>query len=112
MRITYNKLVRDRIPEIIEQAGNQCRSWILSDDEFKNALRAKLAEEVQEFQEADEGKLIEELSDIYEVLDALLLAYGISHEDLVSTQQRKRTKRGGFQNRFWLEWVEDDTSTE
>lgn len=74
----YNKLVRDRIPEIIEQAGKIARWHQLNDDEFREALRAKVVEEAIELLEADDAGICTELADLAEVLDAALRVYGVS----------------------------------
>ena len=60
-KIIYNKLVRDRIPEIIEQAGQKCTCSILSDDDYLKMLDEKLNEELAEYQE---DKSMEELADL------------------------------------------------
>lgn len=96
----YNKLVRDKIPEIITQKGEACRWHVADEDEYRNFLLHKLNEEVQEFL-ADES--IEELADVLEVLDAML-AYREGVRDRVyAVQQKKRVARGGFFKRIVLE---------
>jgi predicted house-cleaning noncanonical NTP pyrophosphatase (MazG superfamily) len=67
MRKTYNKLVRDRIPEIIQAAGQEYATEVMSLEEYQQALREKLIEEAQEA--ADASDLISELADLYEVMD-------------------------------------------
>ena len=71
----YNKLVRDKIPEIIEADGKVCRTHILSNEEYIAALEVKLNEEVAEYQ-AD--KNLEEMADVLEVLHAICVARGYS----------------------------------
>ena len=75
----YNKLVRDKIPEIIQADGKAPKTRILSDEEHLEALLDKLGEEYEEFKEA---KNVEELADLYEVLLALADALHIPHEQL------------------------------
>lgn len=75
----YNKLVRDKIPEIIEADGKVCRTHILSNEEYIVALEAKLNEEVAEYQ-AD--KNLEEMADVLEVLHAICVARGYSLDEL------------------------------
>lgn len=111
MRIVYEKLVRDRIPEIIEARGKACHTRILAADEFRQALRDKLVEEAEELRTAAGDTLVEELSDLYEILDALMLTYGMRREDVLVAQDNKRNERGGFQDRVWLEWVEEDAES-
>ena len=81
----YNKLVRDKIPEIIEADGKTCKTRILSDEEYIASLEAKLNEEVAEYQ-AD--KNLEEMADVLEVLQAICLARGYSLEELKEQIQR------------------------
>jgi predicted house-cleaning noncanonical NTP pyrophosphatase (MazG superfamily) len=99
----YNKLVRDRIPEIIQQEGRTAITEIMGQGEYLEALRLKLVEEAQEAaQSLPEADLIKELADVYEVIDALLAAYQIDRDAVLSTQQKRRDQRGGFQNRIRL----------
>jgi predicted house-cleaning noncanonical NTP pyrophosphatase (MazG superfamily) len=106
MRKKYNKLVRDFIPEIIRQSGNQCEVAIMSEAEFSQALREKLLEEAQEVTGASPQDLVSELADLQEVIDALLAVYGISREEVLTEQRRKRTERGGFKQRLRLLWTD------
>ena len=93
------KLVRDRIPEIIEADGKKPIIRILSEDEYLQELDTKLNEEVAEYQ-AD--KSIEEMVDVLEVLFAICEARGYSIEQLMEVKQDKQDKRGGFKDRiFW-----------
>lgn len=106
MRKKYNKLVRDFIPEIIRQSGNQCEVAVMSEAELTQALREKLLEEAQEAAGASPQDLVSELADLQEVIDALLAVYGISREEVLTEQRRKRTERGGFQQRIRLLWTD------
>lgn len=106
MRQEHNKLVRDSIPEIIRQSGKQCEVALMSEAEFSQALREKLLEEAQEAVVASPENLVSELADLQEVIDALLVVYGIKRESLVKEQTRKRTERGGFEQRLRLLWTE------
>ena len=56
---TYHKLVRDRIPEIIEADGKTCVCETLSDEAYIRLLDQKLNEELAEYQES---KSLEELA--------------------------------------------------
>lgn len=97
--ITYNKLVRDRIPEIIEENGDSCRSKILSDAEYTEALNAKLDEEVAEFHKDQNA---EELADIMEILYALAKTIGSNKEELEQIRAKKAEKRGAFEQKIFL----------
>ena len=95
----YNKLVRDKIPEIIEDDGKTCKTRILSDEEYIASLETKLNEEVAEYQE---DKNLEEMADVLEVLFAICEARGHSVEELMDVRNEKREKRGGFEQKiFW-----------
>ncbi|MFB2834120.1 nucleotide pyrophosphohydrolase [Floridanema evergladense] len=106
MRKEYHKLVRDKIPEIIQQSGLKCETLTLSESEFRQALRQKVVEEAQEIAASDEENLITELADIYEVIDAIIATYGINRELIIAEQIRRRNERGGFQKRIKLLWTE------
>lgn len=106
MRKEYHKLVRDKIPEIIQQSGLKCETLTLSESEYRQALREKVVEEAQEVAAADEQNLITELADIYEVIDAIIENYGINRELIIAEQIRRRQERGGFQKRVKLLWTE------
>ncbi len=86
MRVVHNKLVRDRIPEIIKNAGKTPVTHILSDDEYLSELDKKLNEEFTEYQ-AD--KSIEELADMLEVMYAIAEARGWSVSELEAVRSEK-----------------------
>ena len=95
----YNKLVRDRIPQIIEENGGKAEMRILSDEEYRSFLEAKLDEEVGEYHR---DKNAEELADILEVVYALAASIGCSKEDLEAVYQKKHNARGGFEKKIFL----------
>ncbi|RAV17802.1 nucleoside triphosphate pyrophosphohydrolase [Paenibacillus contaminans] len=104
---TYNKLVRDRIPEIIAGNGKACSTRILDESEYKAELRTKLAEELNEYLEAaNDTDAMEELADILELLHALTAVHGSTVEQLESIRANKAEKRGGFKDRIFLIDVE------
>ena len=97
----YHKLVRDRIPEIIVQKGSTPHTRIAtSDDEFKEVLRKKLHEEVEEF---IQNPSVEEAADIVEVLRAFTGVYSFSLENLEEVRYKKAQERGAFEKRIILE---------
>ena len=100
----YNKLVRDRIPEIIEASGKTCLTATLSDEAYIHMLDQKLNEELEEYQES---KSMEELADLMEVIAAVAKARGCSWEQLMRIRNQKRTKRGGFEKKILLMEVSD-----
>lgn len=97
---TYNKLVRDKIIEIIESKGQKAEFHVAEESEYKEKLLEKLLEEIQEFT-ADQNP--EEMADIFEVITALLELHKWNLEDIVAIQKEKREKRGGFSKRIILE---------
>ncbi len=96
----YNKLVRDKIPEIIKAEGKQVNIRILNDKEYKEELNSKLQEEVNEYLEDNNVK---ELADIVEVIYGILNSMNISVEEFEKARKQKVEKRGAFQNRIFLE---------
>lgn len=95
----YNKLVRDLIPDIIEKSGSECRTRILSDDEYLKMLDAKLDEELSEYHQ---DQNIEELADLLELIQAATIARGYTLEELESVRAEKAKKRGGFEKKILL----------
>ena len=106
MPVVYRKLVRDRIPEIIQAEGRHPVTRVLDDAGYRQALLAKLIEEAQEASHATAGDLPGELADVLEVLRALTMTAGISWPQLLALAKDKRTRRGGFGARIFLESVE------
>lgn len=102
MEIIYNKLVRDKIPEIIKQSGNNCEISCFSAGEYNQALKLKLIEESQEIVKAKPEDLITELADLYEVIDCLLEAESIPEETVIEEQIKRKQERGSFQSRIKL----------
>ena len=98
----YSKLVRDRIPEIIEDAGNTCVTEVLSDEDYLKMLDAKLEEELAEYH-ADQN--IEELADLMEVIRACAVARGYTPEQLEQVRAEKAAQRGGFEKKILLKEV-------
>lgn len=100
--IAYNKLVRDRIPEIIENDGKTCRIEILTDEEYIKKVDAKLDEELAEYHKDHN---IEELADLMEVIYAAAIARGYSVEELEAVRKKKLQKRGVFVKKILLKEV-------
>ncbi|WP_203340228.1 nucleoside triphosphate pyrophosphohydrolase [Planococcus beijingensis] len=105
----YNKLVRDRILEIIIKNGKKLSSRILNEKEYEYEVKKKLGEELEEYKEAATNEeAVEELADILELLHAAVKIHGSSIEELEQVRQAKAEKRGGFDKRIFLIEVEDD----
>lgn len=100
--IVYNKLVRDRIPEIIENDGKTCRIEILTDEDYIKKVDEKLDEELAEYHK---DQNIEELADLMEVIYAAAIARGYSVEELEAVRQKKVQKRGAFAKKMLLKEV-------
>ena len=97
------KLVRDKIPEIIENSGKEPIIRVLDDTEYKEELLKKLYEEYREVIESKiKEETLEECSDVLEVLIALLEYNGYTLEDLLKCRDEKKEKRGAFQKRLYL----------
>lgn len=106
MEEKYNKLVRDNIPKIIEQNGEKPIIKILSDKEYKKELLKKLQEECSEVITAEnQDQLLEELADVYEVLNALARIQNKTMDDVVKIAEQKKLKRGGFEKKIYLKKV-------
>lgn len=105
-RKTYNKLVRDHIPEIITADGRQCATEIMDEIEFRKALLAKLFEEAQEIVSAETSDMVKEIADLYEVIDAVMLAFDLGKDTILATQKKRRDERGGFEKRIKLLWTD------
>ncbi len=100
--IMYNKLVRDKIPEIIEADNKKCEIEVLSDEKYLEMLDAKLDEELAEYHK---DKNLEELADLMEVIYAATRARGYSIEELEAVRVAKESKRGGFYKKILLKEV-------
>lgn len=107
MKIHYNKLVRDRIPEYIRNDGKTPITRVLNKDEYKIYLEKKLDEEVKEFHES--GK-IEELGDILGIIYAITSANGWTDDMVEKERYYKFLTNGGFSKRTLLIAVEDSES--
>lgn len=105
----YNKLVRDKIPEMMANSELHALFRSLSSSEYMNFLEKKLDEEVEEFHES---KDVEELADILEVLIAIASEKGYSVDRLWAERLKKRTERGGFERKILLVGVEEGASDE
>lgn len=126
-KVTHNKLIRDRIPNIIIGHGLSFKARKLDDVEFENELTNKLIEEANEVAEKvqwlnhkceqepvsneeinlDMQDIKEELADVLEVYIYLVKSLGLTTNDIEVAANEKRAKRGSFEDRIYLEWVED-----
>lgn len=100
----FNKLVRDKIPEIIENNGEVAKIIILDSEEYIQELNIKLKEEVNEYLEDNN---VEEIADIIEVLLAILKYKNIEYSEFEKLRMNKVEKRGAFDKRIFLEKTYD-----
>jgi len=105
MKTTYNKLVRDKIPQIIEKSGRKQKSRKMDDEEYLDALINKVVEEIEEYRESQNEQ---ELADIYEVLDCIVKFKDLEQMHIDYLQIKKKESGGSFTGRILLEEVEED----
>lgn len=111
MERIYNKLVRDRIPEIISNKGEQPITHILNDEEYKKELENKLYEEYNEvLATTNSNDRIEELADMLEIIKALASLENKTIDDVLEVADQKAQKRGGFEDKIFLEKVISDNT--
>jgi predicted house-cleaning noncanonical NTP pyrophosphatase (MazG superfamily) len=105
---TYNKLVRDRIPEIIKNAGKTSNTRVLNKTEYVIELKKKLIEESKEVANAtSRDELTNELADVKELYEAIVRAHDIDKKDIESRRIEKNEKNGAFDERIYLIDVTD-----
>ena len=102
--IEYDKLIRDKIPEIIEQSGKKSIVEVMDNDTYIEYLEQKLNEELAEYQQ---DKSIEELADLLEVMYAVVVARGHSVAELERIRLEKAEKRGAFEKKLLLKSVSE-----
>ncbi|MDZ5473268.1 nucleoside triphosphate pyrophosphohydrolase [Bacillus sp. 31A1R] len=103
----YNKLVRDSIPQEIEEAGKKFTTRVLDQQEYIKELKKKSFEELEEYvNTTNQEDALEELADILEIIHSLAEYHGVSIDKLEEIRQRKAAKRGGFKDKIFLIEVE------
>lgn len=109
----YNKLVRDKLPEIFEKEGKSCVLENIDGEEFAKALMDNFDEEValfkESFQQEDDENAVKKIADIVEVLYAVLDLIGVEQSSFEKIRNAEKTKFGGFENRVFLKEVTDKT---
>jgi predicted house-cleaning noncanonical NTP pyrophosphatase (MazG superfamily) len=104
----YNKLVRDKIPEIIESNGKEFTTKILSDEEFITELKNKSFEELEEYCDTEtREEALEELADLMEIVHAFAKSHGTTLEEVEEIRCEKAERRGAFDEKIFLIEVED-----
>lgn len=105
MERVYNKLVRDKIPNIIEEKGETPVIKVLNENDYKKELEKKLYDEYKEVIEASGDERIEELADMLEVIRALASLENKNLNDIIDIADKKNKKRGAFDEKIFLEKV-------
>jgi len=106
---TFNKLVRDRIPNIIKASGKTPITKILNQEDYITELRKKCEEELQEYLSAKTNEeSLEELADLLEIIHALTSIHGSSFEEIEKLRVEKAAKRGSFLDKVYLIEVCDE----
>lgn len=104
-----NKLVRDKIVELLEKDGKIVDFEVLGQEDYLKALKEKIKEEAEEVFTAAPEKLLEELADTQEVIDCILETQGLTKEDLEKVQADKRKNKGSFKNKHFIKSVRWNT---
>ncbi|OGY43535.1 MAG: hypothetical protein A2731_03845 [Candidatus Buchananbacteria bacterium RIFCSPHIGHO2_01_FULL_39_8] len=102
MKKIYNKLVRDKIPQICRQDNHIPQYKVINQVRFKQELKKKLLEESKELIVADKYKLKDEIADVHEILLNIAKAYGIRWPEVEKYRKEKNKKRGSFRKRYFL----------
>ncbi|WP_053366530.1 nucleoside triphosphate pyrophosphohydrolase [Bacillus sp. FJAT-27245] len=105
----HNKLVRDRIPEVIEKTGKKFSTRIMDKEEYIVELRKKAFEELDEYMKTqNDSDAVEELADLLEIIHAFADVHNSTFDTIESVRKEKAEKRGGFKERIFLIEVEDE----
>jgi len=107
-RKTYNKLIRDKIPEIIKKDNAIPKISILNDEQFAMALKEKLVEEAKELLEVKTSEeILNELSDVLELVESIAINNKLTIAEVEKQKLAKKEKRGGFKKKLFLEYVDE-----
>jgi len=110
--IEHNKLVRDRILEIVEQTGDTYEAvTIENDNDFRLALLEKLLEEAAELTMATtREEFLAEYADLMVVLDVLTGQYDFSEAEVKLAIETNVEQKGLFEKRVWLQSTTQPTA--
>jgi|AntAceMinimDraft_17_1070374.scaffolds.fasta_scaffold29867_3 predicted house-cleaning noncanonical NTP pyrophosphatase (MazG superfamily) len=100
----HNKLIRDKIPEIMEANDGKYELRVMEEDEFKKELKKKLIEESQEVVDAEKDGVVKELADVLELVKSIAKNEGIDFKLVEEKQIQKKEERGGFKKKLFLIW--------
>jgi predicted house-cleaning noncanonical NTP pyrophosphatase (MazG superfamily) len=104
VKVFHRKLIRDKIPQVIEAAGDKYETRIMDEKEYEKELKKKLMEEAKELNEAPKEKILNEMADVLELLKSISDFYKIDFKLVEEKQANKRKERGGFKKRLFLIW--------
>jgi predicted house-cleaning noncanonical NTP pyrophosphatase (MazG superfamily) len=100
----HRKLIRDKIPETIEESGGKYKTRVLGKVEFEKELKKKLVEESKELAIAPKEELLNKLADVLELTKSIASHHKIPFSKVERFQEEKRKKRGGFKKKLFLIW--------
>ena len=103
-KVVYNKLIRDKIPEVITRTGGQFKTKTLTKKQFEKELKDKLIEESKELGKASEKEIINELADVLELVKAISEHHKLNFKKVEKYQEKKQRERGGFKKKLFLLW--------
>lgn len=104
IKVFHRKLIRDKIPQVIEAVGDKYEVRIMGKREYEKELKKKLVEEAKELNETPKEKLLNEMADVLELLKSISEFYKINFKLVEEKQVQKRQERGGFKKRIFLIW--------
>ena len=106
-RFYFNKMIRDRVPQMMEKAGIQVVGHTMNQDEYEQRLKAKLVEEIEEVCVATTQKDVsEEIGDVLEVLKALAQYHHLDFSKVVASAEQKTAEKGGFFTPLCIDYIE------
>ncbi len=107
-KIYYNKLCRDKIPEIIHEKGFDCEVRVTSHDEYKREIIRKVYEEASGVTNHDDHQhMIDEMADLMITIDAVKKEYGVTDEEVTEAVKKSIEEKGGYDKRLYLSWSSD-----
>jgi len=110
-RKIYQKLIRDRIPEIIKKDNAVPKISLLDDKRYRIALKEKLMEEVKELLETKtDEEMLNELSDVLELIGCIASQHNITMKEVEKQRKKKKKERGGFEKKVFLEYIDESSS--
>ena len=103
-RFYHKKLIRDKIPQLIEANKGKYKVRIMKEGEFKRELKKKLIEEAKEIIKAKKDELSKELADVLELVKSVAESENINFKFIEKKQKQRRRERGGFKKKLFLIW--------